>query len=372
MEPLECITIFGVGRLGLCLALVLEKAGYHVLGVDVVKEYVDQLNLKTFVSNEPQVKELLTTSENFRAITSLEEGISFSDVLYIMVPTPTSAGPRSYDHSILSGLLMRLNKHKLANKHIIIGCTVIPGYISNVARFLMRDCQNITISYNPEFIAQGDIVRGLLYPDMVLIGEGSKEAGDIIESIYHRSTLNSPEIHKMNPESAEITKLSINCFITMKISFANQIGDIADRTPLADKIAITKAIGADTRVGSKCILPGYGFGGPCFSRDNRALVGYAETLGVNLMLGKATDSYNKFHAQFMADELCNQNLETYVFKDVAYKSGCPVPIIEESQVLEVARLVRSRGFRVIIQDRKMILDEVKKEYGSMFEYENMD
>lgn len=77
------------------------------------------------------------------------------------------------------------------------------------------------------------------------------------------------------PPSAEITKLAVNCFVTMKVSYANMIGDIADATPGADKNHILQAVGADSRVGTKYLRPGYGFGGPCFPRDNRALGGYA-------------------------------------------------------------------------------------------------
>ena len=364
------VTVFGIGRLGICMALSFEKAGYDVLGIDVHQSYVDQLNQKTFVSNEPQVTEMNNQAVNFRATTSVSEGVEFSDLIFIMVPTPTAAGARSYDHSILSSLLMKLNTYKLKNKHVIIGCTVIPGYIAHVGRFLLKDCENTTLSYNPEFIAQGDIIRGMLYPDMVLVGEGSKEIGDILEEMYRKVTLNNPEIHRMSPESAEITKLSINCYVTMKISFANQIGDIADKTPGADKLVITKAIGADSRVGQKCILPGYGFGGPCFPRDNRALFGYAESVGIDAMLAKATDDYNKYHAGIMADQLASTG-DSHVFTDVAYKPGCPVPIIEESQPLEVARLLQARGHTITICDRPFIINEVKKEFGSLFEYEEL-
>jgi UDP-glucose 6-dehydrogenase len=176
----------------------------------------------------------------------------------------------------------------------------------------------------------------------------------------------------MSPESAEITKLSINCFITMKISYANQIGDIADRTPGADKFAILRAVGADSRIGKKCVLPGYGFGGPCFPRDNRALGGYAKTVGIDAMLMKATDAYNQYHAGLMAKALADENRDVYIVEDVAYKPKCPVPIIEESQPLEVAARLRQLGKKVIIRDRPFIIREVKKEFGDLFQYEEVE
>lgn len=141
------------------------------------------------------------------------------------------------------------------------------------------------------------MINGLLHPDMVLIGEGSPEIGARLETIYKASTQNTPAIHRMAPESAEITKLAVNCFVTMKISYANMIGDIADRTPGADKNEVLGAVGKDSRVGSKYLRPGYGFGGPCFPRDNRALGGYAKSIGVQPLLPIATDDYNKMHTQ---------------------------------------------------------------------------
>jgi len=163
-------------------------------------------------------------------------------------------------------VLSEINNHEVENKHVIIGCTVLPGYVRNVGRHLLRNCKNTTLSYNPEFIQQGDIVKGFLNPDMVLIGAENDFIGAKLEEIYRKVCENEPVISRMSAESAEICKLSINCFITTKISFCNMIGDIADNTPGADKLDILNAVGADSRIGLKCLRPGYGFGGPCFPR----------------------------------------------------------------------------------------------------------
>ena len=365
------ISIVGIGRLGICTALILEKAGYNVLGVDIFQSYVDSINNKTLKTSEPFVEEYLKNSQNLRATMSLDEAINHSEIIYILVATPTGSGDKSYDHSHLSKVLNELNKRKIENKHIIIGCTVLPGYIKNVARSIICDCKNTTINYNPEFIAQGSIIKNFESPDIVLIGEETIESGNVIESIYKNvySQLNHvPKYCRMSAESAEITKLSINCFITTKIAFANTIKDIADRTPNANAIDILNAVGNDIRIGSKCLKPGYGFGGPCFPRDNRALGNYAKSIGVEPIIPNATDASNKFHAENMANMINNDNFNI-VFEDVTYKDNCPVPIIEESQKLEVAKLLAKRGRKVIIKDRKEIIDAVKLEYGNMFEYQ---
>jgi len=366
------ITILGVGRLGRCMALSCERAGYNVIGVDVLPDYVNSLNDKSFVSEEPLVTEYIKLSKNFLATTDLDRGLNFSDYIFCLVPTPTGIGAKSYDHSYLSNVLSQINDRKVRNKHIIVGCTVLPGYIANIGRFLVRDCQNTTLSYNPEFIAQGAVMKGLVNPDMVLIGEETKDDGDWLTELYKNICENHPKICRMSAESAEICKLSINCFITTKISFANMIGDIAINTPNANAKDILCAVGFDSRIGSKCLDPGFGFGGPCFPRDNRALGNYASSVGVDPIIPRATDEFNQFHAKFMVERLLKENKELYIFEDVCYKPECPVPIIEESQKLEVARLIRMAGKKVLIRDRCKVIKNVMLEFGSFFEYEQTD
>lgn len=363
------ISVIGIGRLGICAALVMEKAGYNVIGVDVIPSYVDAINNKTLKSSEPLVEEYLSVCKNFKSTTNIDEALAFSDLIFVLVATPTGIGAKSYDHSTLSNVLCDIGKRRVKNKNIIIGCTVLPGYIRGTGRFLLRDCENTTLSYNPEFIAQGNIIRDFENPDMVLIGAENDAVAQQLETLYNTITHNTPRVCKMTAESAEITKLSINCFITTKIAFANTISDIAGRTPGANDSDILNAIGADTRIGSKCLKPGFGFGGPCFPRDNRALGNYANMIGINPIIPKATDESNKLHAELMAADMERNQRAPYVFEDVAYKPNCPVTIIEESQKLAVAQLLAQKGYRIIIKDRAEIIEAVMKEFGSMFDYE---
>lgn len=360
------ITVIGIGRLGLCVALSLEKAGHHVLGVDLSKEYVEKINTKNFKSSEPLVEELLAKSKNFSATVSLLEGMNFADLYLINVCT--TRGEDAYDFSALESLLKEINRHKVCNKQIIINSTLFPGYISNVAIPMLHDCVNITVSYNPPFIAQGDIIRGFINPDMVLIGQANDDIGNTLEHIYRGMCGNDPFIARMSVESAEIAKLALNCYVTMKIAYANLIGDIADSTLNADKNAILNAVGYDQRVGSRCLLPGYGFGGPCFPRDNRGLGRFARSKNIEPLLFEATDAVNKAHAQFMANKLLEKNLSEYVFEDVSYKANSPVKILEESQKLAVAKIIATQGKKVIIIDCYEVVSQLKNTFGTLFEY----
>lgn len=369
MTTTNNITVIGIGRLGICLALCLEKAGYHVLGVDLSPEYIEQIKTKTVDSKEPKVTAYLKNSQHFQATTSLQEGLEFSDLCFIVVPTNTIQEIQTYDHSALSLLLQEINDCAVSNKHLVICSTVFPGYIENTASQILTNCKETTLNYNPEFIAQGNIIEGLEHPDMVLIGEATKEAGERIEQVYKRLCAKKlPAISRMSIPSAEITKLAVNCFITGKIAFANLISDIADLTKGADKNEILAAIGKDQRIGSKNLAPGYGFGGPCFPRDNRALGNYASLLGIEPLLFKATDEANHLHAEFMAKKILEKDLKEYVFDDVCYKPNCPVPIIEHSQKLLIAQKLASQGKEVTILDNEEVIQKVKQQYGNIFKY----
>ena len=135
-----------------------------------------------------------------------------------------------YDHQQIDNVIsqiINIGKQK-KQKYLIISCTVKPGFSDSIKERLKK--LGYIISYNPEFIAQGNIVDDLQNPDIVLIGEGSTEAGEIIFNIYKNILLNKPSVHRMSPKEAEITKISLNCYLTTKIAFSNLIGDIAIRS----------------------------------------------------------------------------------------------------------------------------------------------
>mmetsp|Transcript_16891 Transcript_16891/g.47142 ORF Transcript_16891/g.47142 Transcript_16891/m.47142 type:complete len:413 (+) Transcript_16891:133-1371(+) len=363
------ISIIGVGRLGLVTALCFEKAGYNVLGVDIFPDYVESINDRTLRSSEPHVEEMLSKAKNLWATCDFDAALSHSDFIFLLVDTPSTGGKRHYDVTKLGRVLTQINNAKVSNKHVIICCTVLPGYIRDIGLHLLRDTTNCTLSYNPEFIAQGAIVTGFLNPDIVLIGEGSKEAGDELEEMYHNICDNKPSIQRMSQSSAEICKISINCYVTMKIAYANTISDIAAKTPGADATEILRAVGHDSRVGTKCLMPGWGFGGPCFPRDNRALAGYAESIGVPPLLARATDASNEVHAQLQAEQLLAEDRKVYEFETVTFKEPCSVPIIEESQKLVVGSIIAKAGKKVVVRDRTEVLNAVRAEYGGIFTYE---
>jgi len=361
------ITVLGIGRLGLGLALLIEKAGYNVLGIDINEEYIKQLNNKTFKTKEPEYENLLINSKNFKASNNIDEGLNHSNIIFIMVQTPNSGGYKFYDHSIVSNLLQKINEKKVKNKHIIIGCTLMPKYIDEVGSFLISDCKNTTLSYNPEFIAQGEIIKGFLNPDMILIGTHSQELVNYLREIYSKIVKTKPKYCIISPLDAEITKITINGFITTKLSFANMISDVCDSIG-ANKEKVLDSIGSDSRIGNKYFRPGYSFGGPCFPRDTRALALFVEQNNINNELLLSTTKYNKLHSEFLTQKLLDESKEEYIIENVCYKEGSKIPIIEESAKLQIAKRLVEAGKKVIIKDEIQIINEVKKEYGKLFSY----
>tara|TARA_B100001093_G_C26848153_1_gene1023831 strand:+ start:2778 stop:3887 length:1110 start_codon:yes stop_codon:yes gene_type:complete len=362
------ISVIGIGRLGLVNSLCFESKGYNVLGYDINKIYVEKLNQKNFQTDEPYVNEMLKKSTKFKATCDINELLKHSKFMFIIINTP-KIKDNAYSHIYLNKFINLLNSKKISDYHLVISCSVRPGYFQNKLPELLKDCNNIKLSYNPQFVQQALLVKTFLNPDMILIGEHDKKSGDEIEELFKNTCNNKPKICRMSPQSAEICKFSIATFVTSKISFANFIGEIADSTKNADKFEILNAVGLDSRVGNKCLKPGWGYGGVCFPRDNQVLIDYANKLNIPSIIPKATHDFNEYHAEFLKNQFLNDNLNKYTFTDVAFKPNSAIPLIEESHKLKVAKKLYQSGKKVVIKDREKVIELVKNEFGDIFDYE---
>jgi len=361
------VGVVGIGRLGLCLALNLERSGFEVCGFDIDHSRMAEIASKTFRSVEPGLEEALASASNFRVVNTLGILVEVCDVIFITVRTETSADG-SYDVSQVDSVIDGLIDLGPATtvKTIVINCNVNPGYTDSRAKILEN--LNYSLNFNPEWVAQGSIMRDQLFPDVVVIGERSVEQGDKIQKIYERLCETSPVIHRMDPTSAELVKVSLNCFLTTKISFANMVGDLAIRSGLSPD-PILAAIGSDSRIGSKFLRYGFGYGGPCFPRDTRALVRYAELKGIKPSLIIATRNYNELHLEYQLEEIQKTHKQgsTIVVDGVAYKKG--VDILEESFQLKFALRLSDMGYLVIIKDIAPVISQVRSLHGDKFEYQ---
>ena len=358
--------VIGIGRLGLCFALNLEKHGFAVWGLDINERLIESLQNKSFQSNEPHLQEYLIDSSNFYPGSDLSvifnEKIQF---IFLLLPTP-SCSDGSFSHQYIDKViddLIKLTPTDKALRHLVIGSTVMPGYCDGLSQKIAP--YGYTVTYNPEFIAQGTIIRDQQNPDQILIGEGHPQATVMLKEVYSKMCISNPAIHAMNRKSAEICKLATNCFLTMKISFANSIGDLASQIG-AEPDKILAAIGSDSRIGKKYLNYGFGFGGPCFPRDNQALLNFAKQQGQPFHLSQSTIKVNKEHLKFQLKKMLEENKDEYEFEYVTYKKD--TDIIEESQQLLLARELVLAGKKVILKNSEHIKNKIEQDYPNYFHF----
>ncbi len=250
------IGVIGLGKLGSCLAEVLAEHN-KVVGVDKYTKWIDNI----------------TTSTSFSILKDCE-------VVFNIVNTPSlSNGDFSNEYLFES---IKQAKGYLNCKVFVVVSTVMPGTCEQVSKML--DCK---VCYNPAFIRLNSIIEDMKDPDFVLIGEEDKKSGKILEKI-HKQINNAPVKH-MSLKSAELAKIALNSYITMKITFANVIGQISKQIG-TDAEQILNAIGQDHRIGTSYFKFGGAYGGPCFPRDNKA---FSNVAGNIINYAQLTDKINK-------------------------------------------------------------------------------
>jgi len=351
------IGLIGVGRLGICFSLLLERAGYEVIASDVRESYVNDLNRKVINTSEPFVQQYLLESNNFRATRSNLEVIRECDIIYTLVATP-SLPDGSYDISSIWNVVRDFQNADFSvhGKSLVVGCTTNPGDCEKFQEQLQD--YGVDVFYNPEFIAQGSIIKDLQNADMVLIGGRGNHLYELTE-IYLNIQDNPPKVYCMSTKAAELTKIAVNCFLTTKISYANTVGQVLALSGMEDEIShVLEAIGSDTRVGSKYMRYGFGFGGPCLPRDNRAFGAYMKSLGLENNLGCTTDDFNNEHAEFLFNYFVSKNTEKlpFYFDYISYKKG--TDILTESQQYRLCIDLLDHGHTVYVSDVPEIIDQV--------------
>jgi UDPglucose 6-dehydrogenase len=304
------VNLIGAGKLGLAYAAFISSHGHTVHCVDNNKELIDKYNQGQFETTEPKVVDLVN---KFPMTYSTEP--SEADVSIILVNTPTSYA--GYDHSILENILKNISGK------VIITSTVQPGF-----------CQRYPgVTYNPLFVQIGDVIRNLETTTNVLVGGTQGVHLDFFMSLYGDSV----NVHYMSHIEAEVAKLSLNSYITMKISFANMVGDAMRRVG-KEADAVLGFVGSDARIGDKCLKYGWGYGGPCFPRDNRAMSTFLREHGMYDYLPVASHESNERHAMEQA-----LHYKSTVMTDMCYKDNCSVPITEESHKVKTALIMKSLG-----------------------------
>ncbi|MCG8592439.1 MAG: nucleotide sugar dehydrogenase [Proteobacteria bacterium] len=376
LAAVENISVHGLGKLGSVVAGTLASRGFNVIGVDVSAISVEKVARREAPVLEPGLQELFDLSEGrIGATLDGREAVLASDASLLVVPTP-SDGDGSYSLRFALNACSEIGRalrEKDGYHLVVMKSTVLPGacegeLIPRLEQESGKRCgEDFGFVYNPEFIALGNVVRNLLYPDMVLVGASDEVAARLVEGIYERVLETEPPLEHMNIVNAELAKLAVNTYVTMKITYANSLARLCEKLPGGDVDVVTRALGRDTRIGAKYLKGGLGFGGPCFPRDNRALLFQARKLGAPFQLAEATDATNEDPARHVAHMACDAVGEggRVAVLGLSYKPDTPV--VERSQGVFVAKLLKQSGLEVTVYD-PMALEGARAELGDGFKY----
>lgn len=370
------VSVIGLGKLGLCTAACFASRGHDVFGMDTNRQTIEALQSRQCPIDETGLEDLLQTAwDKLTFSDSAEDAVMNSDITLIIVPTPSKPeGDFSNDYveAVLRSIAPLIGWKK--EFHVVdVVSTVMPGSCDNRFRPLIekladkRCGSGFGLVYNPEFIALGSVVRNFLNPDMVLIGASDQHSAELTEELYRSTCQNNPCIAKMSLINAEITKISLNCYVTTKISFANQLAAICERIPGANIDDITFAMGADKRIGNRYLQGGLGFGGPCFPRDNIAFQRFADEIGFPTTLGNQVVLINNS----VVDRIVSTVTESIAaggriaLLGMSYKPE--THIIEESQSVMIAERLASAGYQCVVYDPQAI-ESTRSVLGGTVDY----
>lgn len=332
----DSVSVVGLGKLGLGLGLCFAASGIETLGVDENEDVVASINGGKTPIIEPEYQELITElGDKFRATSSHSEAIEKTDITFILVATPSVGDGRfsnRYVKSALKSLAEAFGRSEKPYHLFVISSTVVPGSTEKTFIPLIEQAsgrkfmQDFDVCFDPDFVALGTVIRDFRNPDLVIIGESRTEAGDKVEALHKIMCKNKPKIARMSLISGEVAKVSLNAYITMKISFANTVANLCERIPGADVDAITNAIGADKRISPYYLRGGLAFGGTCFPRDTKAFMTISRQHGLDPILLDSVERVNvvqnKHLAKLVKSFLTNENKISIL--GVAFKDKTPV------------------------------------------------
>jgi UDPglucose 6-dehydrogenase len=357
---MKAVSVFGIGKLGFPIVACFASKGYRVIGYDVNPATVKAVNERKPGIFEPGLNELLKKAGDLSATDDYEYAVANSEISFIVVPTPslpdgsfTTQYVEAAAGKIAAGL-----KNKKAYHIVVLTSTVLPGGTEGKVKPLLektsgKKCgRDFGLCYSPEFIALGSVIRNFLNPDVILIGESDSKAGQLLEEVYQSVCENKPPVVRTSLRSAELAKISLNAYITMKISFANVIAELCEHLPEGDAEAVTRMLGYDTRIGKKYLSGALAYGGPCFPRDNKAFAFFARQLGCEARLAEATDRENEHQNErivaLVKEKVGNVRGMRIAMLGLTYKPDTDVT--EESAAVKIADALIKAGAILAVYD----------------------
>jgi len=293
------VTVFGIGYVGLVQAAVLAEVGHDVLCIDVDAAKVENLKKGIIPIFEPGLTPLVMQnyeSGRLKFSTNAEEGVNHGTMQFIAVGTPPDedgSADLKYVTAVARTIAQHMNDHK-----VVIDKSTVPVGTADRVRAVMEEAlktRGVDIAFdvvsNPEFLKEGAAVSDCMRPERIVVGTDNDEVVELLRELYEPFNRNHDRMILMDIRSAELTKYAANCMLATKISFMNEISNLAERLG-ADVEKVRQGIGSDSRIGYSFIYPGCGYGGSCFPKDVQALIRTAEQIGYKPRLLQAVEDVN--------------------------------------------------------------------------------
>jgi UDPglucose 6-dehydrogenase len=380
------VAIIGTGYVGLTTGACLAFLGHDVTCVDVAEEKIAALERGEVPIYEPHLAELIAGARaRLRFTTDYSQAIPPAQVVFIAVGTPSS-GTGAPNLSYLEAAARRIGQHLGQPYTVVVNKSTVPIGSGNWVGSLVReaageraDCR-FAVASNPEFLREGTAIYDSLYADRVVIGTDEEHAAEVLYTLYRPvleqtfqapSYLPRPEglgavpLISTDLQSAELIKYSANAFLALKISFINEIGNLAEKVG-ADITQVAKGMGLDARIGTRFLQAGIGWGGSCFGKDTAALVSTAAEYGLDMPIVKAAREINRRQRERIVEKLLQElkilKGRTIGLLGLAFKPN--TDDLREAPAIEIARKLVERGARVRVHD-PVAMDRFRREHADL-------
>ena len=369
------ISFMGLGKLGLPLATNFGKNGVRVYAIDVNEKNINLLKNKVAPFFEPNLQENIDKSYENMDYNTNASGISRTNNTIILVNTPSKEdGSFSNEHiySCLKSICEQLKKNNKQNYDFIISSTVMPGSFKQFTKFIEQEMswtlgKQFNVAYVPDFVALGNVVKDFENPDMLIVGCNKIEFGEQVSLLYKRQLKNECRVCFMTLEEAEIAKVSLNAYICTKISFANFLANMCEKTENTNVDNITSAIGLDKRISPHYFKGALSFGGTCFPRDTWAFIKASEMSGLNAEHIKAAQNINKLQDDKLLKKVLSLPDKKISIFGLGFKTNTPV-ITESSSIKLIEKLIE-KNYDIHVYDPVIEAQEnTKNLFGDKIKY----
>lgn len=304
------LTVFGSGYVGLVTGVCLAEVGNDVVCIDVDQVKIDNLNNGIIPIYEPGLETLVKENQKngrLKFTTNIKEAVDHGVFQFIAVGTPPDedgAADLQYVLAVAKSIAENMTEYK-----IVIDKSTVPVGTADKVKEVMRQVQqqrgveiDFDVVSNPEFLKEGAAIDDFMKPDRIVVGTDNPRTAELLKALYAPFNRSHERVIVMGIRSAELTKYAANAMLATKISFMNELANLAELLG-ADIEQVRNGIGSDTRIGYSFIYPGCGYGGSCFPKDVKALERTAKQVGYNAELLSAVENVNDRQKQVVVSKV---------------------------------------------------------------------